>query len=91
MICFQAAHYLSFFRRVITKLDTIGIDKDNFLKEMAKLKAEASKGWTLFDDENVVSIGAWREVVNYCVKNRCYPTVILLEKLSLADEVPERS
>jgi hypothetical protein len=42
MICFQAAHYLSFFRRVITKLDTIGIDKDNFPKEMAQLKAEAS-------------------------------------------------
>ncbi len=45
----------------------------------------------MFDDENVVSIGAWREVVKYCVENRCYPTVILFEKLSLADEVPERS
>ena len=41
MICFQAAHYLSFFRRVITKLDLLGIDKkNNFVKDMAQIKVE---------------------------------------------------
>jgi hypothetical protein len=34
MICFQAAHYLSFFRRVITKLDKLGVDPINFVQEM---------------------------------------------------------
>ena len=33
MICFQAAHYLSFFRRVFTKLEKI-IDRNNFATEM---------------------------------------------------------
>jgi hypothetical protein len=31
MICFQAAHYLSFFRRIITKLDKLGLDSQNFV------------------------------------------------------------
>ena len=44
---------------------------------------EASESeWTLFDDEKVTNIGAWQNVIDFCVTFNCYPTVVLFERVN---------
>ena len=36
--------------------------------------------WTLYNDEDVTNKGNWHSVIKFCVKNSCYPTVLMFEK-----------
>ena len=36
--------------------------------------------WNSYDDEVVLNKGNWHSVIEFCVKNSCYPTVLMFEK-----------
>lgn len=75
LICFQAAHYLAFYRRIPIKLNL------HSPKDQQKILREASESeWTLFDDESVSNMGQWQDVIDFCVSYSCYPTVVLFER-----------
>ncbi len=61
MICFQAAHYLSFFRRMAMKFEYLDIDYNTQEQDIRALQNEVTTEteWTLFDDANVESMGDW--------------------------------
>lgn len=46
VICFQGAHYFSFFRRTITRAELIGV-----YPQMVAQELDPSLEWTLFDDD----------------------------------------
>lgn len=62
----------------LTKLD---LSQDQFIEQDKQLNQEVKQEWTLFDDSNVVSMGNWEKVMQYCIEFRCYPTVLFFEKL----------
>ena len=70
LICHQSGHYLSFFRRVahLNQID------GNMIREAEEIE------WTMFNDEQVICYGPWKNVVEYCVSQDCYPKVVIYEK-----------
>jgi hypothetical protein len=70
LICHQSGHYFSFFRRVahLNQID------GNLIREAVEIE------WTMFNDEQVICYGPWKNVVEYCVSQDCYPTVVIYEK-----------
>ena len=49
---------------------------------MALHELDQSCEWTLFDDDQIVTKGAWTDVIQQFVELRTYPTVLFYEKLN---------
>ena len=82
VICFQGAHYFSFFRRTITYAHLLGVSP-----QIVQHELDPSLEWTLFDDDQIVTKGAWTDVIQQFVELRTYPTVLFYEKLTSKEEV----
>ena len=65
------------------KLDYLGVDPTTIKLDLQEMAGEITKetSWTLFDDNIVESKGTWADLVEHCIQNRVYPTVLLYEKL----------
>ena len=56
MICFQGAHYLAFFRRLLTKMEHLNTSKAS----MALYQKEVNESeWTEFNDTMIQPKGSW--------------------------------
>jgi hypothetical protein len=58
VICFQGAHYFSFFRRTSVQLNCIGLSQETIKHEL-----DPNAEWTLFDDDQIVTKGVWADVI----------------------------
>ena len=83
MICYQGAHYIAFFRRLLIKLDYLACDPTTVSQDLKTMESEITKQteWTYFDDAMIESKGTWFDIVQHCTENRVYPTVLIFEKL----------
>ncbi len=90
MICYQDAHYIAFFRRMLIKLDYLAGNPDTVRSDIKKMESEITKQteWTLFDDSLIESKGSWTDLVEHCIQNKVYPTVLMYEKLDPEERYP---
>ena len=54
---------------------------------MVQHELDPSLEWTLFDDDQIVTKGAWTDMIQQFVELREYPTVLFYEKLTSTGEV----
>jgi hypothetical protein len=56
MVCYQTGHYLSFFRRILTKTTgELGVDIDDYILENELKESD----WTEFNDNYIENRGTW--------------------------------
>ena len=57
MVCYQTGHYLSFFRRILTKTTgELGVDIDDYILENELKESD----WTEFNDNYIENRGTWQ-------------------------------
>lgn len=85
MICYvDGGHYLAFFRRMILKVEYL-IDVQNYESNLRKLQREvdSNKEWVEYNDTRIrYHTKNWPGVIEYCIENNMYPTLLFFEKLS---------
>ena len=84
MICFQAAHYMAFFRRIMIKYDYLETDYRTVNSDLAEMNREITQRseWICFNDTNISAMKeSWFTLLEQCVQFACYPTVLFYEKL----------
>lgn len=85
MICFSSGgHYLGFFRRILIKIqDIVSIEK-NVPQQLRDLEREItpSTEWIQYNDTEMKFVTAnWPGVLERCIEQSFYPTVVFYEKL----------
>ena len=86
MICYsEGGHYMAFFRRIFLKLAyVVGIDSPDFQKECSRLEDDlnATNEWVSYSDDQLKYVtDNWPAVIERCIEQSIYPTVLLYEKL----------
>lgn len=68
MTCFQGAHYISFFKRILMKFDYLHCNPNTLSSDLNKMKNEITTAteWTMFDDDKIESKGTWKDLVEFC-------------------------
>jgi hypothetical protein len=58
MICFQAAHYLAFFRRILIKYDYLEADYETLQKDLQEMSKEITTEteWVCYNDTLITSM-----------------------------------
>ena len=80
MVCYQTGHYLSFFRRILTKTTgELGVDIDDYILENELKESD----WTEFNDNYIENRGTWQQVIERCVEVACYPTIFFFERITV--------
>jgi hypothetical protein len=70
MICFQAAHYLAFFRRVLIKYDYLDIQYNTASRDLQEMDREItpSTEWVCYNDTFISSLKeGWFTLIEQCV------------------------
>lgn len=82
MTCYQAGHYVNYFRRIVMKFDYIVTDHNQPGRQLNNMRKEAEETteWTYYNDEALQSVGQWHNVVMTSIQDRQYPTILLFEK-----------
>ena len=96
MICFsEGGHYLSFFRRILIKIANlvdITLPDRHLNLEMRKFEKDITPQteWIQYNDTELKYVpDNWPGVIERCIENNFYPTVVFYEKLHAEkDDVP---
>ena len=77
MVCFQAAHYLAFFRRILIKFDHLEADYSEITPQTE---------WVCFNDTSISTLkDNWFGLISQMVEMASYPTILFYEKLDEND------
>ena len=94
MVCFsEGGHYLGFFRRIAIKMSYLvsaeNSDQSSFQKQWYALKREANsqQEWVQYNDTELKFItDNWPAVIERCIEQNFYPTILFYEKLHDCEE-----
>ena len=87
-MCFsEGGHYLSFFRRILIKVEhLVNIDAKDMNYEVRKMAKEITSEteWVQTNDTELKCVvDNWPGVIEQCINGNFYPKVLFYEKLSL--------
>ena len=88
MVCFQVAHYLAFFRRILIKLDYLEADYKTFGADLREMDSEITleTEWVCFNDTSISTLkDNWFGLISQMVEMASYPTILFYEKLDQND------
>ena len=93
MVCFsEGGHYLGFFRRIAIKMSyLVGADLNpsSFQKMWNSLRQEVSPHteWIQYNDTELKFVSDnWPAIIERCVEQNFYPTIVFYEKLHDCEE-----
>ena len=88
MVCFHAAHYLAFFRRILIKFDYLEADYKTLDADLREMNSEITHvtEWVCFNDTSISTLkDNWFGLISQMVEMASYPTILFYEKLDEND------
>ena len=88
MVCFHAAHYLAFFRRILIKFDYLEADYKTLDADLREMNSEITPQteWVCFNDNSISTLkDNWFGLISQMVEMASYPTILFYEKLDEND------
>ena len=94
MVCFsEGGHYLGFFRRIALKMSYLvsaeNSDQSSFQRQWNALRREVTpqREWVQYNDTELKYISDnWPAVIERCIEQNFYPTILFFEKLHDCEE-----
>ena len=94
MICYTFGHYIAYFRRIFLKIGFLsGIDLANINAQANKIQREELQPdteWIQYNDGMIRFVqDNWSGVLQECVDQKVFPTVLFYEKLMSVEDDAE--